>query len=92
MVQIYFLTSFIPDIDATIQLLDNVISFYDVSTNVESIIEKGPGEGASELEPYLQSLNQLAAAQKYFEEHIPQSVEKDNVVSKNISGSMINGN
>lgn len=58
-----------------------MISFYDVSTNVEGIIEKGPGEGATELEPYLQSLNQLAAAQKYFEEHIPQSVERENVVS-----------
>ncbi|XP_044759450.1 exocyst complex component 7 [Coccinella septempunctata] len=75
------------NIDATIQLLDNVISFYDVSTNVEGIIEKGPGEGASELEPYLQSLNQLAAAQKYFEEHIPQSVERENVTTLFEKGS-----
>ncbi|KAK9888206.1 hypothetical protein WA026_000474 [Henosepilachna vigintioctopunctata] len=69
------------NIDATIQLLDSVISYYDVSTDVEGIIEKGPGEGASELGPYLQSLNRLAAAQKYFEEHIPQSVERENVTT-----------
>ncbi|KAL3274667.1 hypothetical protein HHI36_016047 [Cryptolaemus montrouzieri] len=69
------------NIDATIHLLDNVISYYDVSTDVEGVIEKGPGEGALELEPYLQSLNRLAAAQKYFEEHIPQSVERENVTT-----------
>lgn len=63
-------------------LLDNVISFYNVSSDVESIIEKGPGDGGIELEEYLQALNRLAKAQKYFEKHIPQSVELENVVRK----------
>lgn len=67
----------------TLQLLNNVISYYEVSTNVEHIIEKGPGsyaEGGVELDIYLQSLSKLAKAQKYFEKHIPQSVELENVV------------
>lgn len=52
---------------------------------MEHIIEKGPGcytEGGIELDVYLQSLNRLAKAQKYFEKHIPQSVELENVVCK----------
>lgn len=64
-------------------LLDNVVSNYDVSSDVEKIIDKGPGlaaEGGLELENYLQSLNRLAKAQKYFEKNIPQSVELENVV------------
>lgn len=63
--------------------MNNVISYYEVSTNVEQIIEKGPGgpiEGGVELDVYIQSLNRLAKAQKYFEKHIPQSVELENVV------------
>lgn len=63
------------------QALDNVISYYEVSSAVEDVIEKGPGsEDGVELDFYLQSLNRLALAQKYFEIHIPQSVEVDNVV------------
>lgn len=75
------------DIDRTLQALDNVISYYEVSSAVEDTIEKGPGvvtEGGVELDTYLQSLNRLAVAQKYFEKHIPQSVELDNVVSFNL--------
>lgn len=72
------------DVEHTSQLLNNVISYYEVSTDVEHIIEKGPGnyiEGGVELDVYLQALNRLAKAQKYFEKHIPQSVELENVVS-----------
>lgn len=69
------------DIDCTLQLLDNVIGFYEVSSNVEHIIEKGPGEGAVELDRYIEALNKLYNAQKYFEKNIPQSVELINVVS-----------
>lgn len=76
---------FIADIDHTLHLLDNVISFYEVSSGVEDIIEKGPNtltETGVELDEYLRSLNRLAKAQKYFEKHIPQSVELENVVCK----------
>lgn len=60
-----------------------MISYYEVSTAVEDVIEKGPGvvtEGGIDLDIYIQSLIRLAIAQKYFEKHIPQSVELDNVV------------
>lgn len=58
-----------------------MIGFYEVSSNVEHIIEKGPGEGAAELDRYIEALNKLYNAQKYFEKNIPQSVELINVVS-----------
>lgn len=50
---------------------------------MEDIIEKGPStltDNSIELDEYLRSLNRLAKAQKYFENHIPQSVELENVV------------
>lgn len=71
------------NIEHTLQLLDNIISYYEVSKDVDDIIEKGPGvysEGGVDLDTYLHSLNRLAKAQKYFEKHIPQSVELENVV------------
>lgn len=73
------------DIDCTLQLLDNVIGYYEVSSNVEHVIEKGPGESGIELERYIDALNRLYNAQKYFEKNIPQSVELINVVGQNIS-------
>ncbi|CAG9773527.1 unnamed protein product [Ceutorhynchus assimilis] len=69
------------NIDCTMQLLDNVIGYYEVSSNVENIIEKGPGEGGIELDKYIDALNRLYNAQKYFEKNIPQSVELINVSS-----------
>ncbi|VEN53710.1 unnamed protein product [Callosobruchus maculatus] len=67
------------NIDHTLQLLDNVINYYEVSSEVENIIEKGPGEGGIDLDTYLNALNRLASAQKYFEKNIPQSMELINV-------------
>ncbi|XP_019875893.1 exocyst complex component 7 [Aethina tumida] len=69
------------NIDQTIRLLDNVISYYEVSSEVENIIERGPGEGAIDLDTYIESLKRLGNAQKYFEKNIPQSVELINVTS-----------
>lgn len=49
------------------------------------MIEKGPSvvtNGGIDLEIYLKSLNRLSKAQKYFEKHIPQSVELENVVRR----------
>lgn len=63
--------------------MDNVISYYEVSSEVEHVIEKGLGvsqDGSIDLDVYFESLNRLAKAQKYFEKHIPQSVELENVV------------
>jgi exocyst complex protein 7 len=75
------------NIDRTLVLLDNVISYYNVPSEVESVIEKGPGEGGIDLEEYLHSLNRLSKAQKYFEKHIPQSVELENVSTLFLKGS-----
>ncbi|XP_018323971.1 exocyst complex component 7 isoform X2 [Agrilus planipennis] len=78
------------NIDRTLQALDNVIGYYDVSASVEDVIEKGPGvvtEGGVPLDTYLASLNRLARAQKYFEKHIPQSVELENVATLFNKGS-----
>ncbi|KAL1497450.1 hypothetical protein ABEB36_008422 [Hypothenemus hampei] len=69
------------NIDCTLQLLDNVIGYYEVSSKVETVIEKGPGEGPVELDRYIDALNKLHNAQKYFEKNIPQSVELINVAS-----------
>lgn len=52
-----------------------------MSSEVENIIERGPGEGAIDLDTYIESLKRLGNAQKYFEKNIPQSVELINVVS-----------
>ncbi|XP_022916884.2 exocyst complex component 7 [Onthophagus taurus] len=78
------------NIDKTIQLLDNVINYYEISSKVEDIIEKGPRvvtDGGIDLDTYLISLNKLSKAQKYFEKHIPQSVELENVSSLFNKGS-----
>ncbi|XP_030762961.1 exocyst complex component 7 isoform X2 [Sitophilus oryzae] len=69
------------NIDCTLLMLDNVIGYYEVSSNVEHIIEKGPGENTVELDRYIDALNRLYNAQKYFEKNIPQSVELINVSS-----------
>ncbi|KAJ8946861.1 hypothetical protein NQ318_006771 [Aromia moschata] len=69
------------NIDRTLQLLDNVIGYYKVSGEVENVIERGPGEGGIDLHTYIDALNRLATAQKYFEKNIPQSVELINVSS-----------
>lgn len=68
------------DIDKTISELDHVINYYNVSTEVESIIEAGPC-GPDGLEAFLQALDKLKQAQSYFDKHNPQSVELENVVS-----------
>ncbi|KAK4874727.1 hypothetical protein RN001_014087 [Aquatica leii] len=78
------------NIDRTLQALENVINYYEVSSLVEDVIEKGPGidnNDDNSLDAYLQCLNQLAIAQKYFEKHIPQSVELDNVTALFNKGS-----
>lgn len=51
-----------------------------MSSDVEHIIERGPGEGGTDLQSYINALERLSEAQKYFEKNIPQSVELINVV------------
>lgn len=75
------------NIECTLQLLDNVIGYYEVTSEVESIVERGPGEGGIDLNTYINALNKLASAQKYFEKNIPQSVELINVSSFFLKGN-----
>lgn len=71
------------NIDLTLQSLDNVISFYSVSQEVDDVIRKGPGllnEGAN-LDLFLNALNRLAKANVYFLKNNPESVEIENVAT-----------
>ncbi|CAG9858156.1 unnamed protein product [Phyllotreta striolata] len=75
------------NIEPTLRLLDNVISHFEVSSDVEHIVERGPGEGGTDLQSYMNALERLSKAQKYFEKNIPQSVELINVTSLFLKGS-----
>lgn len=71
------------DIELTLQSLDNVISYYSVSQEVEEIIRKGPGippEGCG-LDAFLHAMNRLAKAALYFQKNNSASVELENVAS-----------
>lgn len=75
-------------IEETLEKLDNVISYYEVSGKVEDIIERGPGVGAgTDLDMYIESMEQLAKAREYFGRHIPRSVELENVLALHKSGA-----
>jgi exocyst complex component 7 len=63
--------------------LDNVISYYSVSQEVETVIRDGMGsanDGDYRLEPFLAAMTRLQSAREYFEKNNPQSVELENVV------------
>jgi exocyst complex component 7 len=63
--------------------LDNVISYYSVSQEVEAVIRNGPcssNDGDYRLEPFLAAMTRLQSARDYFEKNNPQSVELENVV------------
>jgi exocyst complex protein 7 len=57
------------DIDKTLASLDNVISYYSVSKEVEPVIKESPlSQG---LEVFLQSLGRLQEAMHFFERNNP---------------------
>lgn len=76
------------NMELTLQSLDNVISYYSVSQEVEDIIRKGPGLLTEDscLNVFLDALNRLAKAILYFQKNNPESVEIENVTSLFNSG------
>lgn len=59
------------NIDKTLTLLEEVVSLYTVSQQVEPKIAKGPGE----LGPFIEALEQIETALEYFERHSPHNPE-----------------
>ena len=60
------------------QALDHVISYYNVAGQVKGMIRERPGSVG--IPQYLEAMDKLYAACKYFQERNPQSVELENVV------------
>lgn len=67
------------DIEKSISALDHVIGYYNVSTEVESVIRTG-SSNPNGLDEFLNALDKLKQAQTYFEKNNPQSIELENVV------------
>ncbi len=65
------------NIDRTLEALDHVIAFHNVSKEVESTVRGGPE--AVSLEEFLQAMSRLKGALDYFERNNPQSIELENV-------------
>lgn len=60
------------------QALDYVIGFYNVAGEVEGIIRERPGSIG--IASYLQAMDKLKAACKFFQSNNPQASELENVV------------
>jgi len=65
------------NIDRTLDALDDVIAFYNVSKEVETIVRAGPDAGT--LQPFLQAMSRLKGALDYFGQNNPTSIELENV-------------
>lgn len=59
-------------------MVDEVLGYYNVSKDVESIIQNGPTSG--NLDDYLQATASIELAIKYFEKNNSKSVELENLV------------
>ena len=65
------------NIDRTLEAMDHVIAFYNVSKEVEDTVSAGPN--AVQLEHFLHTLSRLKRALDYFERNNPKSIEMENV-------------
>lgn len=65
--------------EKTLQELDYVISFYNVAGQVEGTVRERPSSVG--VPQYLEAMNRLAEACRYFEQNNPQSVEIENVTT-----------
>lgn len=61
-------------------LLDHAISYYSVCQEVENSVRAGPN-GTSGLDGFLEAMNRLYNAQRYFQKNNPSSVELENISS-----------
>jgi len=66
------------NIEVTLSELDHVLSYYNVSKEVESVVREGP---ANSLHTFLQAMHQLKGALDYFSTNNPGSIELENVLS-----------
>ena len=66
------------NIDRTLDALDHVIDFYNVSKDVEAVVKSGPSS-ANNLEEFLQTMSRLRSSLDYFEKSNPNSIELENV-------------
>lgn len=60
------------NVDKTLTLLDEVLSFHSVSSTLKPIIEEGP---AIHLKEYLESMEKIDHAIAFFEKNNPESIE-----------------
>merc|ERR1719365_418770 len=71
------------NIEKTLQELDHVINYYNVSKEVESVVREGPNPG---LHAFLEAMAKLKGALDYFSSNNPGSIELENVRSLHSSG------
>jgi len=72
------------NIEKTLEELDHVINYYNVSKDVEAVIREGP-TGAT-LHAFLQAMARLKDALEYFSSNNPGSLELENVRSLHVAG------
>ncbi|XP_043201379.1 exocyst complex component 7-like [Amphibalanus amphitrite] len=72
------------NIEKTLSRFDHVISYYNVSKEVDPIIRNGPG--ATNTETYLMAMARLQDALTFFQSNNSQSVELENVMLLFTSG------
>lgn len=68
------------NIEKTLCILDHAIGYYGVCQEVEKSIRNGPSSSAG-LNNFLDAMNRLYYAQRYFQKNNPSSVELENVTS-----------
>ncbi|XP_076177246.1 exocyst complex component 7 isoform X2 [Ptiloglossa arizonensis] len=68
------------NIERTLNALDHAIGYYGVCQEVEGAVQAGPG-GSGDLDSFLEAMNRLYNAQRYFQKNNPSSVELENVTS-----------
>ncbi|XP_046611003.1 exocyst complex component 7 isoform X1 [Neodiprion virginianus] len=74
------------DIEKTLSILDHAIGYYGVCQEVELAIRSGPAS-SSGLDAFLDAMNRLHNAQRYFQKNNPSSVELENVSTMFTLGS-----
>ncbi|XP_076657326.1 exocyst complex component 7 [Halictus rubicundus] len=73
------------NIERTLNALDHAIGYYGVCQEVEGAVQAGPG-GSGGLDSFLEAMNRLFNAQRYFQKNNPSSVELENVTSLFVVG------
>lgn len=70
----------VTDIEKTLSVLDHAIGYYGVCQEVEDAVRSEPS-GPSGLDGFLEAMNRLYNAQRYFQKNNPSSVELENITS-----------